>query len=295
MREQEHDGTEPSCDVWLDYMVGDRTEKERAAFERHLSDCPVCREEWHELRSIWDELHGLAEETAVPSALKAQVMDSIFGVEDGQKAQEEKRPESGPPDHKRTVVHRQAADEADISPGRLPMMRRGQTADEGGTSPRRRMLTLARIGGIAAAVLLGILIGSVGSDWTSLPSRNPPQARLPAFGQPMEIVRSYELRAFDAAMPAAKGNVWVLRQGEASRIVVSLQGLATTLGDEAYQVWLIHDGKRYNCGTLHVDAQGNGVLAYEVSAKALAFDSVGVTLEPDPNGSQPRGKKVLGM
>jgi hypothetical protein len=45
---------------------------------------------------------------------------------------------------------------------------------------------------------------------------------------------------------------------------------------------------------MNVDDQGNGVLTYNISAKYIGFDAVGVTLEPDANGDQPRGKKVLG-
>ena len=52
--------------------------------------------------------------------------------------------------------------------------------------------------------------------------------------------------------------------------------------------------KRYNCGTVNVDEDGNGVLTYNISAKYSGFDAVGVTLEPDANSDIPRGKKVLG-
>ena len=70
-----------------------------------------------------------------------------------------------------------------------------------------------------------------------------------------------------------------------------LFGAAETQGDEAYQVWLIKDGQRSSAGTFRVSdtSRGIGLLAMPIQGGKLDFDAIGITLEPDEHGSQPRG------
>jgi anti-sigma-K factor RskA len=107
-------------------------------------------------------------------------------------------------------------------------------------------------------------------------------------------VNSYLLQATNNATSLSKGSAWMYEQGGKKTLVLHLQGLSATQGTEAYQVWLIHDGKRQSAGVFRVDSQGTGVLAYEMQDPSLPFEAIGITLEPDPHGTQPRGKKVLG-
>ncbi|MDQ1914560.1 anti-sigma factor [Paenibacillus sp. GD4] len=131
--------------------------------------------------------------------------------------------------------------------------------------------------------------------WQSTDSRIPGrQAEPQEANRPAEIIKTVALKAVDPAMPNATGNAWVLKQGDMHKVVVEMNGLTKTTGDEAYQVWLVYEGKRYNCGTLYVNNQGSGMLSYDIKRSSLTFDAIGVTLEPDSNGTQPRGKKVLG-
>jgi len=111
---------------------------------------------------------------------------------------------------------------------------------------------------------------------------------------PAQVLQVYALRPADPVMQTAKGNVWLMQQGSTKKLVLHMQGLEVTKGEEAYQVWLIHEGKRRSAGVFLVDEQGNGVLTYELQAQQPPFEAIGITLEPDANGQQPRGKKVLG-
>jgi hypothetical protein len=147
--------------------------------------------------------------------------------------------------------------------------------------------------GWIAAILIGVIIGGL---WSNSFFKKPAILVGGPLNQPAEVLRTFDLKAFDASMPSAKGTAWVLKQGDTNNVVVNLTGLKKTKGDWTYQVWLIRSAsdKRYNCGTMNVDDNGNGVLTYYISAKNIGFDAVGVTLEADANGKQPRGKKVLG-
>ena len=142
-------------------------------------------------------------------------------------------------------------------------------------------------------VIAGLAFALVGVIWNNLSLR---QQLLSSreFSQPTQVVQSYSLQATANATASSKGNAWMYDQGGKKILVFHLQGLAATHGTEAYQVWLIHDGKRRSAGVFRVDSQGTGVLTYEMRDPSLPFEAIGITLEPDETGSQPRGKKVLG-
>lgn len=144
-----------------------------------------------------------------------------------------------------------------------------------------------------AAVAAVLLLASGYALWSAGSGKDEYVSGISTVQTPMQVLKTYKLNAVDRTMPAAAGTVWLLGGEEKNQVVVHLQGLSMTSGDEAYQVWLIHDGERYNCGTLLVDGQGTGVLTYSIKKEA-AFEAIGVTLEPDAKGTQPRGKKVLG-
>lgn len=145
----------------------------------------------------------------------------------------------------------------------------------------------------AAAVVLVLVIGFTGlfgvSQWRKEALTHPEDLHLPA-----EVLQKYSLKPFDSAMPGASGQVWLTEKGGRLELVLQTSGLSALQGEQAYQVWLVKDGNRLNCGTFRVDSQGNGVLTYKIDEHERQFDAIGITLEPDSEGSKPRGKKVLG-
>ncbi|MCK9905707.1 anti-sigma factor, partial [Frankia sp. Cpl3] len=109
-------------------------------------------------------------------------------------------------------------------------------------------------GWVTAALLLALGV-SLLNNWT-LREQLIAVGREPAV--PAQLVQEYTLRSTDTVLASAKGNAWLLQQGERKRLVFHLQGLRATQGTEAYQIWLIHDGKRSSAGVFHVDPSGNG-------------------------------------
>lgn len=89
------------------------------------------------------------------------------------------------------------------------------------------------------------------------------------------------------------GAAYILQQGEERSLVVQIQNLPALHETEVYQVWLLSNGERANAGTFKPDKTGTGLLTYRLSPNDQ-FDQIGITKEPDPNGSQPRGKKIVG-
>ncbi|RNB83325.1 anti-sigma factor [Brevibacillus fluminis] len=111
---------------------------------------------------------------------------------------------------------------------------------------------------------------------------------------PSQVLQEYALKPTADTPPQAQGKAWLYTQGEVKKLVFQVQGLTCTDGPEAYQVWLIHEGKRKSAGVFRVDENGNGFMTYEMGKDQVAFEAIGITLEPDAAGNKPRGKKVLG-
>jgi hypothetical protein len=120
----------------------------------------------------------------------------------------------------------------------------------------------------------------------------PSQVALPAPAQ--TVLKEWQLASAMPSMPAAKGSIQLLREGDQQKVVVHTEGLAPTANEQAYQVWLIIDGNRYNCGTFRVDQTGKGSLVYDLKRADVQIDGFGITLEPDALGTKPRGTKVMG-
>jgi hypothetical protein len=256
---QEHETKD--CQNIISYIIGECSDFERAAFERHLRTCSACREEVLELRKVWDALPFEMDEIETPADLKNEVMQAIHAL-----------PEVNTQSDRSSTA--QAVSFAQPKPIRHFLMKFGWIA----------------------AVLIGVIIGGL---WSKTFMNKSATLAGGLLNQPAEVLRTFQLKAADASMPMAKGTAWVLKQGDTNNVVVNLQGLKKTKGDWTYQVWLVskasdNSTRRYNCGTLHVDDNGNGILTYPINARYIGFDAVGVTLEADANGNQPRGKKVLG-
>jgi hypothetical protein len=142
------------------------------------------------------------------------------------------------------------------------------------------------------AIVLFLLL--TGVTWNNMQLRGQLAAIQEEMSSPAKVIQTYTMVAADPNMQGASGNAWVLQSGEQKKLVVHLNGLASTIGEQAYQVWIIHNGQRLNAGTFRVDEKGRGMLTYHFSDPNMQFESIGITLEPDPYGNQPRGKKVSG-
>ncbi|CAG7646238.1 hypothetical protein PAESOLCIP111_05121 [Paenibacillus solanacearum] len=296
------------CEQLISFFLGEMTEEERSAFEEHISDCSVCREELKQLQEAWNALPYSMDPYEPPAELKAEVLGAIFedsegtphisdglpqisdqGLELVQKYEHsEERFEAAPPNElarQQLAGHSERPETQPVPAVRIePVVKRPESMLE---RVRRRS---ARYN--VAVVLLILLLGYAGwqqlSQWQQA-SRIQPDMRSPA-----QVLGAYDLKPFDPSMPAARGQAWLTKQGGTMLLVLQTSGLPELQDEQAYQVWLVKNGDRVNGGTFRVDAQGNGVLTYKIDESQRSFDTIGITLEPDPTGTKPRGKKVLG-
>lgn len=165
-----------------------------------------------------------------------------------------------------------------------------QSAPKGRRSTKRWFYS----GTVAAAAACGILLFSLGPINFPFGSAGGPAGLAVVKPVPAQVLRTMALRPTDTAKPNCGGTVYHTRKDSVEEVVVQLHGLTPNEGKEAYQVWLIHQGVRHNGGTLVVNDRGEGVLVYRMKEGDPPFEAVGVTLEPDALGTEPRGRKVLG-
>jgi hypothetical protein len=248
------DRTDAVCDRWMNYVTYSSEASLPPEFQKHMKTCAVCREEWQQLQIVWEALALDADPCEVPESLKSEVMNSIF-----------------------------AENSADTGAAAVPAS---------ASAPLLRRWLRRRGYAAAAAAACALLVVGLGVRFVLLPLRNH---AAPAIISPSQtVLQEWSLVPSQQTMPAAKASIQLVRDGDVQKVVVQAEGLAPTSGEQAYQVWLIHDGRRYNCGTFRVDKSGKGVLVYDLKRPDVKIDGFGVTLEPDAQGSTPRGTKVLG-
>ncbi|MDQ8734311.1 anti-sigma factor [Paenibacillus sp. LHD-38] len=148
--------------------------------------------------------------------------------------------------------------------------------------------------GAAAAVLIFVS----GSLWDNPFIKNK-DSRLETienalFAPASEIVQIMMLKAEATEKEHAYGVACIVDNGKSKQFVVYVFGAEETKNEEAYQVWLLREGIRTSAGTFRVDEKGVGLLAMGIESEQLTFDSIGITLEPDAKGDQPRGTKAFG-
>lgn len=258
-----HDKQEQLCDLCLSVLTGECSEEERLAFERHLPGCEACRAEWDDLQLAWGGLYADMEKMEPPEDLKRQVMNAALAAD------------------------KAIADKADRA-----------KADAAGRRRGKRRTGRSRWWAVSASALLVLL--AISSVWNYKLYQESNRGPLPierALSIPASQVRlAVPLRSQAPEASQAFGIACVVDNGKSRQFIVYVYGASPTSGEEAYQVWLLKDGVRKSAGTFRVagDKQGLGVLAMPIEAANLDFDKIGITLEPDDHGDQPRGEKMFG-
>lgn len=256
------------CSLVLDYVSGACTMDEASAFEAHLERCVECQAELKELRAIWEVLPVDMDPIEPPADLKQQVLNAIFAAD----AQEHERKQE------------------------QTLQTNVWSSLETKNIKSRQRWRYARLW--AAAIVLVLAAGSI---FAYQHNRSEP-AHIPTLEEALDVsaaqieqIVSLQPVAVNPDQPAY-GVACIVDNGTNKQFIVYVFGAQATVGDQAYQVWLVNDGVRRSAGTFRVEQQmrGIGVLSMPIASDQLTFDSIGITLEPDDRGEQPRGTKVFG-
>ncbi|MCJ8014454.1 anti-sigma factor [Paenibacillus sp. KQZ6P-2] len=242
------------CELYLDVLSGLCTEEERIAFERHLPGCEACQTEIAELQLVWEGISADMEYIEPPADLKQQVMKAAFTAE-------------------------------------------GKMAAQPAAETNRRISKPRWLRKVPAAALIGMfLLGTAFNYWLYRERVSITTASETQHVTPSQIKLAVPLQSQSPDDSNASGIACIIDNGKSKQFVVYVYGATPTSGDQAYQVWLIKNGKRSSAGTFRVATEGAGVgvMTMPLESDALAFDQIGITLEPDDKGDQPRGKKMFG-
>lgn len=149
--------------------------------------------------------------------------------------------------------------------------------------------------GAAAAVILAVFIA--GTAWNINLYNNRSSTPIIPIEKALSVSASQineliSLKPVSEDVASSYAVACIVDNGSNKQFVVYVFGAPASKGDSVYQVWLNHSGEKDSAGTFRVDEKGIGVLAMPVAGETLAFDSIGITIEPDEHGDQPRGTRV---
>ncbi|WP_423799943.1 anti-sigma factor domain-containing protein [Neobacillus sp. SAB-20_R2A] len=247
---------ENKCENLSLYMINELTPREKEEFERHLKTCTHCQHELESLQGLWQTLSYEVEEVDVPETLKAEVMNFIF--EEKIAPQQDQKVETA----KKSLIE------------------------------QFKLYFKKHFSPLSTAVAVVLVIGLVGLYWNNLQLKDTITALETKEVDTSQIVSTYILKGQGLAA-SANGNAYLLQEGGTTNLVIELNNMPRTNDEEVYQVWLLKNGTRQNAGTLKPDQNGNGLITYRLP-QSLSFDAIGITLEPNPNNTQPQGQKVMG-
>lgn len=276
------------CEECLSYVAGLCSEEDKRVFELHLPTCDGCRQELEDLNIVWEALPANMEMIEPPKDLKQQVMKSVRAAdaetEGGAGAISGLRPFRAAAERVRHPFG--AAFERARRPS--PARETNQKRLPRGMKPMIALLTAA----VSAIVLLSVWNAQLRREHAADPL--PVEQALSVSAS--SIKQLVSLKSQSPASEGSSGVACIVDNGQSRQFVVYLFGAPPTLGEEAYQVWLIKNGKRTSAGTFRVGnaERGIGLLAMPIQGKQLDFDAIGITLEPDERGSQPRGTRMYG-
>jgi anti-sigma-K factor RskA len=251
------------------YAVDAIDEQERAAFERHLAECPECRAEVASLVEAGAQL-SLVTETAPPPALRSAVLAGIRSVRP--------LPPLEPPTAE--VPVQDATPDPDAPAARIPIVADDDDVEPAPPSPatdlpanvvpmRRRRPVAEWLVGAAAAVAL-VAGGIAWSPWDDGTGKPPVSAS-------EQVLEARDAQRVVQTIGAAK--VTIVRSASLHKAVVVADNMAAAPNGKDYQFWFDQPGK----GMVNAGVMPHGTaptLTVMLEGDAATASAAGITLEP---------------
>ena len=267
------------------YAVDAIDEQERAAFERHLAECPECRAEVASLAEAGAQL-SLVSETTPPPALRAAVLAAIRTVRplppleppaagglpvQGPVQDATQDPDAPDPDGPAARIP-VVVDDGDVEPA--PPSHADLPANVVRMRPRRRVAEW--LVGAAAAVAL-IAGGIAWSPWDDGAGKGPVSAS-------ERVLEARDAQRVVQTIGSAK--VTIVRSASLHKAVVVADNMAAAPNGKDYQFWFDQPGKgMVNAGVM---PHGNAsTLTVMLEGDAATASAAGITLEPAGGSPEP--------
>ncbi|GGJ88878.1 hypothetical protein GCM10007063_09260 [Lentibacillus kapialis] len=242
------------CEQLVDYLTGELKKEECQDFEYHLSQCQSCSSDLKQLQEAWSALSFDVEEADVPPELKSEVMDYVFSDKKTKDSQEN---------------------------GFTTIYSKWKNRMKQHFKPLASTIIAILFIVVTVLVYQNIQLHQALSEM-----EKPTDSTV-------NVIRTVKLQSVITSSDA-QGYAAVVENENGRELIVNLNQLPMPEGEQTYQVWLLNDGNRKNAGTFRPAANGKGVITFPLPDKNYTFGNIGITLEPDANGTKPRGKKVVG-
>ncbi|WP_338555352.1 anti-sigma factor [Paenibacillus sp. KS-LC4] len=276
------------------YSLGGLDAEATQQFEHHLSHCQRCREMVEELQPIISRFPHAVESVEPPAGMKQRILAAVLqsAPTSAPMSTLTAADESSNPEHYGSGNNQVGSEEPAPRPEFIPL--RTATLQ---TQLRKRWVTRVMTGVAASFVILsGFLLQQVNqlshetADLTSQLEQLKQQIAAsdsPAAASQVNGVVS--LKPTEAGI-VAEGRATISVDSKGMHLIVQVEQLPKLQGDEAFQVWLLKEGKPVNAGTF-LPNEGVGALYFTFNPDD--YDQIAITQEPDANGVEPRGSMVL--
>ncbi|WP_203333753.1 anti-sigma factor [Planococcus beigongshangi] len=248
------------CDGLVDYLNGTLSIEETREFEEHLKTCEDCRE----IVDATGQLPYLSDQEEPPAGMKSRILANVF--------EEEEEPVP--------VVSAVEPGKTDIEMGRAPA--NPELTVTPVTDRKRKRVWWTPL--IAAALLVSLL----GNAYTFMQLQN----EQPAPAEPQTAFQSIDLQPSEGFGGGATAAVIEQADG-ALNLVVTAEQLAALEGEQIYQVWLIEGDNPIPAGAFTANANGEGAALFNIENNTEEWDTIAITLEPQPGNESPQGQVVL--
>ncbi|ANY70289.1 hypothetical protein BBD42_30175 [Paenibacillus sp. BIHB 4019] len=266
------------CDDVEMYAIGGLDAEAAQQFEHHLSHCEQCRRTLEELQPIITRLPLAVDSVEPPAGMRQRILAAVLQSE----------PATDP-------IPSQAT--AEVTENEASLGQTQQHTAELQAQLRKRWIVRVMAGVAASFVILsGFLLQQVNhlrneaADLSSQLEQLQQQiaaAESPAAASQVNGVVS--LKPAEAGI-VAEGRATISVDSKGMHLIVQVEQLPKLQGNEAFQVWLLKDGKPVNAGTF-LPNEGVGALYFTFNPDE--YDQIAITQEPDANGVEPRGSMVL--
>lgn len=250
------------CDRLVDYLNGTLSIEETREFEEHLKTCDDCRE----IVDATGQLPYLSDQAEPPAGMKSRILANVFEEED-EPAVTVAEGVAGSGAGEQVLASKQAEKELGVTP----------ITD----SNRKRVWWTP----VIAAVLLVSLLGNAYAFWQL-------QKEQPAPAEPQTAFQSIDLQPSEGFGGGATAAV-IEQENGALNLVVTAEQLAALEGDQVYQVWLIKGDDPIPAGAFTANADGEGAALFNIENNTEDWDTIAITLEPQPGNELPQGEVVL--
>lgn len=247
------------------YVLGALESAERRAFEAHVAECPMCREEVRSLQRVADALARSVPQRTPRPELRARVLSSVAGDRPPVMRQASSRSVVGSwlPLAASIVIAAVLGAYAWALQGRIASLEaRLNDAEERAASAQRETLQARRAADTAQSAM-AVLVA-------------PDLVRIDLAGQP-------------AAPQATARALWSRSRG----MVFNTANLPPAPEGRAYQVWVVTAQAPVSAGLLTPDASGHATAVFQTPADIAPPIAVAVTLEPAGGVPAPTGDKYL--